>query len=178
MKLSSEDEAKRFVASILPEPRIRHKVLMVFADAIDEAHRSGRDRWAVHCTREKVRLIVGHHRICTLADRPEHGPIWMALDKGLLGTSNHRYLLERSGDWEWDVDRDPEYSAIESKNGYYSPSDGHTELWPTIRLLHFKSINKAADHRAMDPRTPKGHSPELLSFIRTELGRQSPDPLF
>ena len=35
MKLSSEDEAKRFVISILPEPQMRQKVLMVFADAID-----------------------------------------------------------------------------------------------------------------------------------------------
>jgi hypothetical protein len=57
VKLSSEDEAKRFVASILPEPRIRQKVLMVFADAIDLAHLCGRDRWAVRHTSEKVRLM-------------------------------------------------------------------------------------------------------------------------
>ena len=77
----------------------------------------------------------------------------MALDEELLGTSNHRSLLERSGDWEWDLDQYPEYSAIESRNGYYSPSEEHTEVWPTIRPLHFESISKAANHRALDPRT-------------------------
>jgi hypothetical protein len=178
MKLSGEDEAKRFVDSILPKPGTRQKCLMVFADAIDEANRYDRDKWAVTHTTDKVRLIVGHLIVCTLRDRPEHGPIWMALDKGLLGTSNHKSLLERSGDWEWDVDQYPEYPTIGSRNGYYSPSEKHSEVWPTIRRLHFESICKAANHRAMDPRTPKGHSSEILSFIRKELGRQLPDPLY
>jgi hypothetical protein len=178
MKISSEDEANRFVVSILPEPGIRQKCLMVFADAIDEAHRCGRDRWAVRYTTDKVRLHVDHVIICTLRDRPEHGPIWMALDEGLLGTSNHKSLLERSGDWEWDDDQYPEYSTIESRNGYYSPSEKHTEIWPTIRRLHFESINKAANHRAMDPRTAKGHSPEILKYLRHELNRHLPDPLY
>ncbi len=177
MKLSSGDEAKRFVDSILPEPRTRQKVLTAFADAIEEANRSGRDRWAVRRMSEKLRLIVGHHIVCTLKDRPEHGPMWMALDQRLLGTSNHRSFLEQSGDWEWDVEQYPEYSAIASRNGYYSPSGQHAELWPAIRLLHSASIGRAADHRALDPRSAKGHSPEILVHLREELGRQLPDPL-
>jgi hypothetical protein len=179
MKISSEDEAKKFVASILPEPGIKQKCLMVFADAIDEAHLCGRDRWAIRYTTDKLRLHVDHVSICTLRDRPEHGPIWMALDKGLLGTSNYRSLLERSSDWEWDVDSQwPEYSSIDSKNGYYSPSEKRAEIWPTIRRLHFESINKAANHRALDPRTQKAHSSEILEYLRHELGRHLPDPLY
>jgi len=67
MKLSGEDEARRFVTSILPEPGIRQKCLMVFADAIEEAHRCGRDRWAVRYTTDKLRLHVDHVIICTLS---------------------------------------------------------------------------------------------------------------
>ncbi len=178
MKSSSEDEAERFVVSVLPEAGIRQECLTMFADAVEEAHRCGRDRWAVTRTAEKVRLIVGHVIVCTFRDRPEHGPVWMALDEELLGTSNHRSLLERSGDWEWDVDQYPRYATIRSRNGYYSPSEKHAELWPMIRRLHFEAIRKAADHRAMDPRTSKGHSPEILRYIEKELGRQLPDPLY
>lgn len=140
--VSSEGEARQLFLSILPEPDTRQKCLTVFADAIEEANRHGRDVWAVTHTRDKVRLIVGHIIVCTLENRPEHGPIWMALDKGLVGTS--KSLLERSGDWRWDVDQYPEYPTIESRNGYYSPSQKHAELWPTIRRLHFESIGKAA----------------------------------
>jgi putative restriction endonuclease len=100
----------------------------------------------------------------------------MALDKGLMGTSNHKSLLERSGDWEWDVDRYPEYPTIQSRNGYYSPTEKHTEIWPTIRTLHFESISRAADQTTMDPRTSKAHSRELLGYIGKALGRQLPDP--
>lgn len=80
-------------------------------------------------------------------------------------------------DWEWDVDQYPEYPTILSRNGFYSPSAKHSELRPTIRRLHFESIRKAADHRAMDPRTSKGHSPEVLRHIEKELGRRLPDTL-
>ena len=171
--LGSESEARQLVLSVLPEPGTRQKCLMVFADAMEEANRHCRDVWAVRHTTEKVRLIVGHVIVCTLKNRFEHGPIWMALDKGLVGTS--KYPLERSGDWEWDNDRYPEYRTIESRNGYYSPSEGHAELWDRIKPLPFESIGKAANQTTMDPRTLKGHTPEILNYIRKELGRQISD---
>ena|SRR5829696_3385780 len=129
MELRSERYAERLVLSIFPESGIRQKCLTVFADAIDEANRCGRDKWAVTHTAQKVRLIVSHVIVRTLRDRPEHGPIWMALDKGLLITSDHKPLLERSEDCKLDVDQYPEYPAIQARNGYYSPSEKHTEIW-------------------------------------------------
>ncbi len=178
MKLGSEDEARQLILSILPEPDIRQKCLTVFAEAIEEANRHGRHMWAVTHTKDKLRLVVGHIRVQTVEDRPDHGPNWMALDEGLLGISNHKSLLERSEDWEWDVIEKPDYPRIKSSNGYYSPSEKHAEVWPIVKPLHFESICKAANRTTMDPRTPKGHSPEILSFIRKELGRQLPDPLY
>src|SRR5918995_2086538 len=149
----------------------------MFAEAIDEANHCGRDTWAVtYTTRNgrKIRLIVGHLIVCTLGN----GRIWMALDERLLSSTNHISLLERSGDWEWDVDRYRKYPTIQSRSGYYSPSEKHAEVWSRIRPLHFESISKAANYRAMDPRTPEGHSPEILEYIIKELGRQLLDPLY
>ena len=175
--ISGDDETKHFMLSILPETGIREVSLGMFADAIAEANVHGRDKWAVTRTSGKVRLIVGHLVVCVLGgDRPEHGPVWMALDKGLLRTPKHHSLLERSRDWEWDARNYPEYPTIQSRNGYYRPSHKHSEIWPEIRKLHFESIRKAATETTMDPRTPRGHAPEVLEHLRNELGRQIPDP--
>lgn len=174
MALSSEGEAEQLILSVLPEEDIRQKCLTVFAEAIAEANIYGRDRWAVRYTSSKVRLYVGHPIICTL----ENGRIWMAIDKGLLETTRRQSLLERSGDWEWDVDVYPEYTSISSRNGFYLPSEKHVEVWPVIRRLHFESIYKAANESTMDPRTPKGHSSEILKYLRNELGQHVPDPLY
>jgi hypothetical protein len=174
--LGRKDQVSRLMLSVLPSGAdVGQKCLRVFADGIERADGHGRNVWAVTHTKDKVRLIVGHVIVCALKNRPEHGPIWMALDKGLVESS--AFPLERSGDWEWDNDRYPEYKTIDSRNGYYSPSENHDELWGMIKPLHFWSIRKAAYRTTMDPRTPKGHTPEILSYMRTELGRQLPDPL-
>jgi hypothetical protein len=130
--LGSVGEASRLMLSVLPsDADVRQKCLMVFADAIERADGHGRNVWAVTHTKDKVRLIVGHVIVCALKNRPEHGPIWMALDKGFVGSS--QYPLEQSGDWEWDNDQYPEYKTIESRNGYYSPSENHDKLWDKIK---------------------------------------------
>ncbi len=178
MTISSEGEARQLMLSILPETGNREKCLMACADAITEANAQGRDKWAVTHTSGKVRLVVGHLIVCTLRNRPEHGPMWMALDKELMRTSNYRSLLEQSDDWEWDTEKYPEYPTIQSRNGYYRPSERHAETWPVIERLHFESICKAANQTTMDRRTPKGHSPEILEYLRNELGRPVPDPLY
>ncbi len=178
MGLSSEKEARRLVDSVLPEPDIRQKCLKVFADAIAEANVHGRDKWAVTHTTDKVRLIVGRIIVCTLRNRPDHGPIWMALDKALLRSSDKQPPLEQSGYWEWDNEAYPEYPLIQSRNGYYLLSVGHAEAWPMVRRLHFESIYRAANQTTMNPGTPKGHSSEILKYLRNELGRHVPDPLF
>ncbi len=167
--VSSEGEAERLILSILPQSDTRQKVLTVFADAIEEANRHGRDVWAVRDNRaRKVRLHVGRVVICTIGN----GSIWMALDKGLLDTSNHESFLERSGDWEWGKGRYAEYRLIPSRNGIYMPSEKHPELCPVIRRLHFESISKAANQTTIDPRTHKGHSTELPSYIGKQLARK------
>jgi hypothetical protein len=148
--------------------------LTIFADSIAEANIYGRDKWAVAYERDKVRLIVGHIITCTLGNNR----IWMALDSRLLEASSQPLVLEQSDDWEWDTNRYPEYPTISSRNGYYRPSKNHEKIWPAIRRPLFESIYRAANETTMDPRTPQGHSPEVLRYLRNELGRHVPDPLY
>lgn len=170
------DGPRQLKLSILPRTPNREMCLEAFADAIAEANVHGRDKWAVTSKAGKVRLVVGHLIVCTLEDRPKHGPIWMALDQELLRTSNYEPLLEQSVDWEWDIEKYPAYPTIQSRNGYYRPSERHAEIWPVLKRLHLESTRKAANHRAMDPRTRRGHSSEILEYLRNELGRRMPDP--
>lgn len=120
-------EAERHVRLILPDAGIRQRCLEMFADAIDEAHIHGRDKWAItHRTSgvRKVSLVVGHVIVCTLGD----GRIWMALDKGMLDAQNNKQILEQSADWEWGGGRFAEYRQIPSRNGHYRPSESNGEV--------------------------------------------------
>ena len=178
MAIHSEEDARRHMLSILPEPEERVKCLNVFVDAIDHANGHSRDNWAVTRAKGKVRLIVGHVIDCTLKNRPEHGPLWIALDKELLRTSSDQSILELSDDWEWDtVSKNREYPSIGSRNGFYRPSASHAKVWPALEPLFFESIFRAATQTTMDPATPKGHTPEILGYLRDELLRAVPDPV-
>ena len=172
MKITNEAEAKAHIFSIFHDAEIRHKCLGMFADAVAEANVYGRNRWAVAYTADKVRLIVGHLIVCTLVD----GRAWLALDKGLLQSSDRESTLEQSDDWEWGGYE--EYREIPSRNGYYMPSENHAEMWSEIRRLHFESIYRAANESTMDKRAPQGHSPEILRYLRNNLERHIPDPLY
>lgn len=174
MKVSSETEARKHVISILKESNAGHILLRMFADAISEANVHGREKWAITCTNSKVRLQVGHVIICTLED----GRIWMALDKSLLEVSRRRSRFENTEDWRWDDSVYPEYSSINSKNGYYFPSEQHEEIWPEIRRLHFESIYRAADGSSIRSSTTEGHSSGILKYLRNTLGCRVPDPLY
>lgn len=174
MDIGSESEAREHVASILQEPEIKQTLLGVFADSVSEASVYSRNNWAVTCDDGRVRLQVGHVIICTL----EGGRVWMALDKGLLENTRRRPRVESTEEWQWDDSVYPEYSSIGSRNGYYSPSGRHGEVWPEIRRLHFESIYRAATGPSMHADTKKRHCSGALKYLRNVLDRHVPDPLY
>jgi hypothetical protein len=49
---------------------------------------------------------------------------------------------------------------------------------PAIEPLFFESIFRAATLTTKDPATPKGHTPEILGYLRGDLRRPIPDPLY
>jgi hypothetical protein len=57
MTIGSEGEARQHIPSIFPEADIRQKCLVMFAEAIDEANRKGRDTWAVTHDGRDYRLL-------------------------------------------------------------------------------------------------------------------------
>lgn len=161
---------------ILKDSETRGGCLSVLAASIVEANVYGRHVWAFKCFRDAARLIVGHFVVCTLED----DRVWLALDAELLETSGRAKPLEQSGVWQWSFEDEKYYRYVDipSRNGYYKPMPGKTKIWPEIRRLHFEFIYKAAHGRAMDLRTPEGHTDGILKYLRNMLGLYIPDPMY
>ena len=172
MDKSKENEVREIVENLIPDPDERKIALSMMAEGIREANLYGRDKWAVHILSDRCRLLVGHLIVFTIhQDR-----IWLSCDKDLLA-SKHLDFGSMSS-WEWDESVYPNYKQIPAHNGFYTPNEAeHPIIWPELRRLFFEAIYKAA-HTTMDPRTPSGHSPGTLQYIRNELEEHIPDPLY
>ena len=176
MNSYNEDEAKQIKCSLLPQEEKRKLCLEMFVEVVNHANSYGNDKWGTYYERKVVRLLVGSLIVFTI----ERGCVWLALDKPLLeGSEQHQYLLERENSWQWDQDDYPTYSKVPSRNGYYIPSESHSEIWPIIRLLHFEFIRKVAEkYPSLRTTSQARHNSTLLSYLRNELEQFVPDPIY
>jgi 5-methylcytosine-specific restriction protein A len=165
---------------ILPTATHRQTYLSLLVDSIVEANVYSRDNWAVTCEGRVVRLHVGHYIVFTL----EKDQVWLALDLELLHSEVRRGpTLSDLESWGWTPYTDfLEYSDLRGNkittNGYYVASAAHETVWPEIRRLHFESLYKTHHVRRIDSRTPPKHAPGVLMYLRHQLQRWIPDPLY
>ena len=179
MRIDSEGEAERLICSIVRDVKTRQRCLEAFAEAVREAHRHSEGIWAVTCSDEKVRLQVGPVIICNIGDKSAGTErLWLALDRDSLARGGKAALLEGSVDWEWGVGKYATYRVIPTRNGCYFPSERYEDIWPEVRELHFESIRRAAQRGGLRPKTKEGHSPGVLEYLRSTLGRSMPDPVY
>ena len=179
MRIESEGEAERLLCSILRDTQTRQRCLETFADAVREAHYHSEGLWAITCSKDKVRLQVGPVIIGNIGDRRAGTErLWLALDRTSLVRGDEGPTVEGSGDWEWGVGKWATYRVVPTRNGCYFPSEGHEEIWPEIRELHFEAIRKAARRGGLRQRTKDGHSPGISRYLRNALGRSVPDPAY
>ena len=99
----------------------------------------------------------------------------LALDKPLLHEPFKRHAISNSLGWKWDTDDYPEYNRISTRNGFYTPSDDHLQIWPVIRELHFVSIQKAAKYLLREKSRYKCDY-RLLDYLKSELATEVPIP--
>lgn len=170
------NKVKQVVVSILPNPRTRNICLTLLCKTINQANMLGNAKWGTHYDKNNVRLLVGSLIVFTI----EKGCIWLALDLPSLEASENKLaLLQSTTSWQWDTDDYPNYIKVPSKNGYYTPSDDHPEIWPVVEELHFEFIKKAAaKYEQLRSDSQTKHSPELLAYLRHELGQDVPEPTY
>ena len=176
MSKDSKIDVQGIITAILPEKKVRDTVLGFFREAVIEADNHGKDKWGVHCKRDRLRLLVGNLIVFTI----HQGKIWLALDKKSLDKyKDKKDSLERCSDWQWDETDYPEYSAIPSKNGFYTPAGNSAEIWALLKEFHFPLIKATASkYRKLKKSSQPGHSPETLLYLREELRLPVPAPAY
>lgn len=170
------DEVARVVASIIPDNEFRTRYLELFLEALLEANRHGRNKWGAYCENGRVRLLVGKLIVFTI----HRNGVWITLDKPLLDKCliDQRALAD-CADWRWDTGRYAEYRVVPSKNGYYTPSESHAKIWPTIRELHFTYLDNVARKFAqLNSRSQAKHTPALLCYLHQTLNQPVPEPFY
>lgn len=171
-------KTERFIVSLLPDVEVRERCLSVFLESLTEANLYGAHKWGVYyrADADRLRLLVGSLIVLTIHRRGA----WMALDQRLLLESKEELeILNRSQDWHWDTDRWSVYTRIPSKNGYYMPSDKHSQMWPIIRRFHFAYIAKVAKtFSQLREDSQQKHMPQVLAYLRHALNHYVPEPVY
>lgn len=176
-------------------PDRRQVVLSIFADSICEANRYGRHNWAVTFAGDRLRLHVGHYIIFTIW-KPES--IWICLDAHLArNLPPHAPTFEQAcPNWVQDNGQlGVDYPAYKNRwreqfslNGSFRLTDSFMQSWPNVsqnrEWLHVRHLHYALIHnitfvgQRLRTLTHNTHSPAVLAFLRNELGRHVPDPLY
>lgn len=168
------NKVEEIITSLLPDEGHRKLCLSLFLQALNKANSFGSNKWGAYCYREGVRLLVGNLIVFTV----HKTGIWLALDKQLLNEKKEKWmLLEESGLWRWENGNYSEYKPVPSKNGYYFPSSEDSEVWPIIQEFHFEYLKKVANkYEWLNVKSQSKHTPELLLYLKNELGQSVPRP--
>lgn len=164
------DKLKEAIISLFPNDEYRKICLRLFLESLNKANSYGNNKWGAYYYNEGVRLLVGNLIVLTI----HKNGIWMALDKQSLNEIKDAQILEDSSLWKWETGDYSEYKAVPSHNGYYIPSNEDKEIWPLIREIHFRYIEKVANkYKWLNYKSQSTHSDKLLYYIKYELGLQS-----
>jgi len=162
------------ISSLLPDEEYRKICLSLFVQSLVKANSYGGNKWGAYYKKNCIRLLVGGNIVFTIHKEG----IWLSLDRRFLNEeTDQRRLLDKSTAWQWDKDDYPEYKRVPSRNGYYAPSADGLEIWPVICNFHFEYIkNVAKKYPELISPSQRTHDPELLVYLRNEIGQEIPEP--
>lgn len=165
----SEDAAKNMIEAYLPNPEIRKRCLDALADSIVFAHQCNGGAWGITLLNHCVRLNVGKIEVFVVGHR-ENG-VYFVINEDFLEDEELRIL--RNG-----YSLGGPYKSVPSSRGVDVRADAIDEDRSLLWDSHLKLLEDAA--RAVKTRTSfyKAHSPGVLSYLRTFLDRDIPDPSY
>jgi hypothetical protein len=168
----NQDSIAEAIQRLLPEEATRRGRLDFLADSIGTAYATSPDRWGLTLNKDFLRLNVG--RIEVLAFIPDF--IHCILDLDTLPE---------------DIREDDRVSLKENENdprlGFYKSVPGSVvcnifseepeEILALIKGSHKILIENAA-RTGRNPMTKKGHSPAVIDYLVSYLGRDIPQPTY
>jgi len=162
----SEAYARQVIESLLPDPESRRTCLNLMADYIVQAHRHSPATWEVTLFSDKVRLNVGS--IQTYVILPDE--IYLVTDANSL-TDQDRVTLAQQGEVSLQT-----YDSVSDTYDIQLPAQSLSTILPVVQKSYAPLIERAFEG---GKRTPyyKSHSPGVIKYMRSFLGRQDiPDP--
>jgi exonuclease III len=180
---ASEQDAREFVESRMPDVTIRRRYLSILADAIEEVNRFANNQWAVTVT-DRLRLVIGHYYTYTLWSDEV---VWLALDtENYLASIRPGQPIHESLLLGWKADGPKEYPHYTdrklqpfSTNGYYNLRAADPTVWPMFEKLSFSFIAKAiAIGQPLYSTSRTAHAPGVLEYMRKDLNTAIPDPQY
>jgi 5-methylcytosine-specific restriction protein B len=155
-----------------PDPAVRQICLNVLADSIKLAHTVSPASWSLNPRRGQgnLRLNVGPTQACVLSEND----LYLVLDRDRLSPE-----LQQRVDTEM-VGEDRQgaaYRGTPFAYGAHLPANRLDELLPLVVEAHRSYIGRAA-HSMPRTRYQEGHRPESVAFLRQQLGRDLPNPVY
>lgn len=166
-----EEAASEVVISILPS-FARKSCLELFADSIDKAHIASPKSWGVTLFPNLIRLNVGMVEACFLSNEQIY--LTLLRDNLTEQTFQNKILTFNM------YDPKTKEGVYKSVPGSLGCSFNVKYLSAVIELLlpaHNTLIQRAAQTRRHS-KTKNAHSSGVLKYLRTELNRVIPDPLY
>lgn len=169
-------EVRKLIEQSLPDPEIRKQYLNLFADTIVEANRIAPNNWGVSMYNGAIRLNVGGVIVWTLSrsgpkDRPAV-QVWLVVDSHGLSVEGQKVL---DGGKKWEK---PDY-PIPGAAAYYLDTKGLIAGWPVLREAAWGFLRKATlTTKEFRKPSRKAYAPEVIAYLRQELGRSLPEPAY
>ena len=166
-----EEAASEVAISILPS-FVRKSCLELLADSIDKAHIASPKSWGVTLFPNLIRLNVGMVEACFLSNEQMYLTL---LRDNLTEQAFQNKLLAFNM-----YDSETKEGVYKSVPGSLGCSFNVKYLNEVIELLlpaHNTLIQRASRTRRHSE-TKNAHSPGVLKYLRTELNRVLPDPLY
>jgi hypothetical protein len=152
--------ARGILTRIFPGPGPRKAALGVLADVIEHAHAQGSARWAVTLFENLARLNVGAVPPVDLAG----GCVALMLDERVLDSTTRERLGIR-------VRGRGEFQLVQHAMTVCIPAEEIAETWPRLKEACFAMTRQAAGRETS---FWKSHSPGVLRYVSTEIGRELP----
>jgi hypothetical protein len=168
----NQNSVHEVIQNLIPEEANRRKCLNFLADSINTAYLLTPDRWGLTLKKDLIRLNVG--KIEVLAFFPDI--VHCLLDRDTIPKEL----------WE-----DEKVTILENEDdpslGYYTSVPGSVVcevlvedfegVLPLIQDSH-KILIENASQTGRNPMTKKAHSPAVIDFLSSYLGRDIPHPSY
>lgn len=168
----NHEVAAAAVITTLFSPSLRRLCLELLANSIDKAHSANPKSWGVTLFPDLVRLNIGMVEGCVLS----HNKVYLTLLRPYLTEHTLQNELLNFNMYNSEIQTGV-YKSVPESMGCSFDSRHVSEVLDLLLPAHNGLIQQAA-HTRRHSKTRGAHSPGILKYLRSELKRVIPEPVY